>query len=248
MLRLNPEVRALCANARRSADRLLVEARGVFAGSRPTLIRWGLSAALIVPAGAMMAAGRYEQVKEHSAELKAAPLAEDPAVTEAWMARVTERERHHIAAGFAEEFNIDVDLARRIQAAAEVHEIEPQVAFGLVKAESTFRTRAVSPAGAVGLTQLMPATARGLKPGVTRAQLMDPEINLELGFRYLRELLDRYDGDTRLALTAYNRGPGTVARQIRAGRNPDNGYADMVLEGHSAKHVALMNRKFGGRR
>ena len=48
-------------------------------------------------------------------------------------------------------------------------------------------------------------------------------------------------------MTAFNRGPGTVDRLIKRGRNPDNGYAEKVLTGKSARHVALMNRKFGRR-
>ena len=82
--------------------------------------------------------------------------------------------------------------------------------------------------GAIGLTQLMPATARWLERGTTRSDLRNPEVNLRIGFRYLRSLIDRYEGDTDLALLAYNRGPGTVDRVLKRGGNPDNGYADMV--------------------
>jgi len=60
---------------------------------------------------------------------------------------------------------------------------------------------------------------------------MKTETNLRVGFRYLRYLIDKYDGNVRLALTAYNRGPGTVDRLLRQGRNPDNGYAGKVLSG-----------------
>ena len=98
-----------------------------------------------------------------------------------------------------------------------------------MKTESGFKNSATSHVGAIGLTQLMPATARWLKPGVTRSQLRDSETNLSIGFRYLRELIEKYDGDTELALLAYNRGPGTVDRVLKRGGNPDNGYADMVM-------------------
>jgi soluble lytic murein transglycosylase-like protein len=149
---------------------------------------------------------------------------------------------------FAQEYRISEPLAREIHKAAVSNGISPHTAFGLVRAESGFRTRAVSPVGAVGLTQIMPATARWLKPGTTRAELMNPSFNLNMGFAYLRRLIDRYDGNERLALTAFNRGPGTVSRLLKRGRNPDNGYADKVLTGKSAKHVSLMNAKFGRRR
>jgi soluble lytic murein transglycosylase-like protein len=98
-----------------------------------------------------------------------------------------------------------------------------------VRVESAFRPNAVSSAGALGLTQVMPATANYLQPGITRAQLLDRDTNLRLGFRYLNDLLAVYDGDEEEALTAYNRGPGTVARIRGAGGDPANGYADLVL-------------------
>jgi soluble lytic murein transglycosylase-like protein len=126
-------------------------------------------------------------------------------------------------------YKVPPALATAIQAAADANRIPAEVAFGLVRAESGFRNSATSPVGAIGLTQLMPSTARLFKRGVTQTQLRDPELNLRIGFRYLRELLDKYEGDTELALTAYNRGPGTVDRVLKRGGDPDNGYADMVL-------------------
>jgi len=77
----------------------------------------------------------------------------------------------------------------------------------------------------------MPATGRALQPGLERADLFDPETNLRLGFRYLRELLAMYDGDVDLALHAYNRGPTIVNRILREGGDPANGYANAVLKG-----------------
>src|SRR5690606_13385003 len=148
-------------------------------------------------------------------------------------------------AELATEFEVELPLAQDIHDAAVEEQIEPRVAFGLVRAESSFRTKAVSPVGALGLTQLMPATARWLEPGTTKSKLLEPETNLRVGFKYLRQLIDQYDGDQKLALTAYNRGPGTVDRLLKRGRNPDNGYAEKVLTGESKRHVALMNRKFG---
>lgn len=120
-------------------------------------------------------------------------------------------------------------LAAQIVDVAEEHGIEPDVAFGLVATESGFKRTARSHVGAVGLAQLMPATARWLEPGTTRSDLEDPETNLRLGFRYLRDMIEKYEGDTALALTAYNRGPGTVDRVLRRGGDPDNGYAGKVL-------------------
>ncbi|BCV21855.1 lytic transglycosylase domain-containing protein [Moorella sp. Hama-1] len=95
-----------------------------------------------------------------------------------------------------------------IGAIAARYNLSPDLLRGVVAAESGFNPRAVSPAGALGLMQLMPATARAL--GVNDP--FDPAANLDGGARYLRQLLDRFQGDTRLALAAYNAGPGAVER------------------------------------
>jgi soluble lytic murein transglycosylase-like protein len=169
-------------------------------------------------------------------------------VFDAWYDFVREREIEGVASSYADRFRIPVSLATQIYSAASAEGIRPEVAFGLIRAESSFRPRVVSRAGAVGLTQVLPSTGRWIVPGTTRRDLMEPETNLRVGFRYLRYLYDKYDGDERLALTAYNRGPGTVDRHLRRGANPDNGYVEMVLTGHSQRHTNLMNARFGRRR
>jgi len=126
-------------------------------------------------------------------------------------------------------FTISDKLAEQIYAAAVKNEIDPRIAFGLVRTESEFKDYATSHVGAIGLTQLMIPTARWFKKGVTEDQLRDSATNLEIGFRYLKELIDRYHGDVELALTAYNRGTGTVDRVLKRGGDPDNGYAGKVL-------------------
>jgi soluble lytic murein transglycosylase-like protein len=126
-------------------------------------------------------------------------------------------------------YRISMQLAADIERAAMAEGIDPDLAFRLVQVESGFHERAVSSAGALGLTQLMPATARELQPGITREQIFERGTNLRLGFRYLHWLLRLYDGRLDEALHAYNRGPGTVARVRAAGGDPANGYADRVL-------------------
>jgi soluble lytic murein transglycosylase-like protein len=130
---------------------------------------------------------------------------------------------------FSAKYRIPADLAASIHDVALAEKISPELAFELVRTESEFNARAVSPVGAVGYTQLMPATARLMQPGISRERLFDRETNLRLGFRFLRGLLVKYDGDKHMALLAYNRGPDLVDNLVRNGVNPDNGYSRLVL-------------------
>ncbi|MGH7448795.1 MAG: lytic transglycosylase domain-containing protein [Longimicrobiales bacterium] len=126
---------------------------------------------------------------------------------------------------------ISRDLAADIYDIAREKDIPTKLAYGLVRTESTFDERAVSHVGARGLTQVMPRTAAWLVPGTKTEDLYDRQTNLRLGFRYLDQMIDKYKGNVRLALLAYNRGPGTVDKVLKRGGNPDNGYADKVLRG-----------------
>ena len=130
---------------------------------------------------------------------------------------------------FALRYRISSDLAREIHQAAQEEGIDPDLAFRLVRVESAFNPRARSPVGALGLTQLMPSTARWIDRTLTHEGILVPRTNLRVGFRYLHGLIDKYDGDLQLALLAYNRGDGAVDRDLRRGRNPENGYSRRVL-------------------
>ncbi|HEX7120271.1 MAG TPA: lytic transglycosylase domain-containing protein [Longimicrobiales bacterium] len=172
-----------------------------------------------------------EGVERRARAAAARPGGIEEAVGEEWAASEAEQIREDTVTGAQVRYGISRSLAEDIYDAAIESDIDPDVAFGLVNTESTFDTRAVSHVGARGLTQVMPRTAAWLRPGTTAEDLFDRNLNLRLGFGYLRDLIDRYDGNVRLALLAYNRGPGTVDRVLRQGGDPDNGYADKVLSG-----------------
>ncbi len=220
-MRLNPEVWALVRQVRRPTLTVLA---GVM-----LIAPWSL-----VPAGERPVAPAAEVEMADAVAPEAMAQARD-AVASAWRDRILYRERARVAEQYASRFRIPIGLAEDIHWAAQKERIDPHLAFRLVRAESSFRTTAVSPVGAVGLTQVMPATANWLVPGTAGEDLLDARFNLRIGFRYLRKLMDMY-GDAELALLAYNRGPGVVDSMLDEGLDPDNGYSEMVLTGDRTRH------------
>ena len=138
---------------------------------------------------------------------------------------------------YSSQYRIAADLAADIYDISQAEGIEPDLAFRLVRVESEFNERATSPVGAVGLTQLMPATAKYFEKGVTRARLYDRRTNLRIGFRYLRTLIREQRGNVKMALLVYNRGPVAVQAARRQGANPSNGYDNAVTKGYNGRGV-----------
>lgn len=102
-------------------------------------------------------------------------------------------------------------FAALIETVSLRHGIDPALVHAVIEAESNYRPNARSQVGARGLMQVMPATARDL--GVASAKrLFDPQDNIETGVKYLKFLLERFDGDLTSALAAYNAGPGAVQK------------------------------------
>ncbi len=136
---------------------------------------------------------------------------------------------------YSTKYQIAADLATSVYDVAMAEGIEPDLGFRLVRLESEFNERATSPVGAVGLTQVMPATAQYFVKGATREKLYDRETNLRVGFRYLRTLIREYKGNLKIALLVYNRGPAAVDAALGMGLDPANGYDRIVMKGYHGR-------------
>lgn len=174
-----------------------------------------------------------EVLKRKSSPATVLPFGADPKET----ARRESLSRWHRIYTYSTKYRIKTDLARRVYDAAVTAGIEPELGFRLVRVESVFDTKALSPVGAIGLTQLMLGTAREFEPNVTREQLLDPDVNLRIGFKYLRALIREYKGNLKLALLVYNRGPTAVQSALSAGIDPTNGYESVVMRGYRGRGV-----------
>ncbi len=102
-------------------------------------------------------------------------------------------------------------LAPLIESAAQRHAVDPQLVRAVIQVESGYAPHARSSKGAMGLMQLMPATAARFG-AATEEEALSPAVNVDVGVRYLRFLTDRFGGRTDLVLAAYNAGEGAVIR------------------------------------
>jgi hypothetical protein len=123
-----------------------------------------------------------------------------------------------------------VQIQALVEQAARRHDVDPQLVHAVIRQESGYDPFAVSSKGAMGLMQLMPATADRF--GVQN--IFDPAENVQGGVQYLRHLLDRYNGDPRLTLAAYNAGEGAVDR-----------YGDVPPYRETVDYVSKVRRLYG---
>lgn len=129
-----------------------------------------------------------------------------------------------------------MNYAEMAAATARQYGIDPEIFVRQMVQESGLNPDAVSPKGAVGIAQIMPATARKPGYGITPiSDRNDPEASLQFGAQYMRAMLDKYGGDYGLALAAYNAGPGAVdqAGGIPAFEETQN-YVRAILGGSGA--------------
>ncbi len=140
-------------------------------------------------------------------------------------------EHQAAVAKYSSIYKVPADLAEAIYDIALAEGLHPSLGFQLVKVESRFQPNARSTKDAIGYTQLRIKTARSYDSTLTERDLLDRDTNLRIGFRFLKDLLARFDQDVHLALVAYNRGPTRVEEMMTRGENPANGYAETVLKG-----------------
>lgn len=187
-------------------------------------------------------------VLEHLAEwVLGGPITEDfTAFTDADMASVghVRRQSFELFRRFGSEHArqeklLALPFGELIQSSAKRHQVDGLLLAAMVEAESGFDPHAISPQGALGLMQVMPETAAQF----TVLEPLNPATNVEIGARYMSQLLTEFDGDVALALAGYNAGPGNVARY--GGVPPfreTRAYVDRVLTRYVGYHQDLWER------
>jgi soluble lytic murein transglycosylase-like protein len=130
-------------------------------------------------------------------------------------------------------------VAHAIVVEARRYALEPSLVLAVMHVESRFYNFAVSPVGAMGLMQVMPATGEQLAARlgidwVGPQTLFEPTVNVRIGIAYLRELSDRY-GSIDTALAAYNWGPGRIDRRLRLGSSLPVEYPSLVMQAYAQR-------------
>lgn len=204
--------------------RLIVQAAVLFAGAL-TLFGLGAVSSMLSGREPLVAAVAADPVVEVDSTSALATMTSQLKTTR------VELQRAHQIMEYSSRYGITADLAASIYDHAVNERIPPSIGFALVKVESKFQNTAFSYASAIGLTQLRLPTARAYDPSINASDLMNRDVNLRIGFRYLRDLLDRFDNDVALALEAYNKGPTLITAQREMGEEVRGRYSSAVLSG-----------------
>lgn len=122
------------------------------------------------------------------------------------------------------ELRFPLAFKQLVQSQAHRQQLDPSLIFGLIRQESAFDQFAGSPAGAMGLMQVMPQTAKSIAKDFNERwhnqfNLLTPELNIKYGSAYFKKMLKRYDGHYALAIAAYNAGPGRVNQWLPKNRH-----------------------------
>lgn len=129
------------------------------------------------------------------------------------------------------------ELATVIRDKAKEYQMDPYLILAVIRTESAFDPQAVSPMGAEGLMQVMPAVGEELAAGLSlpfrgEHPLYNPILNVQLGTHFLATLIQHFKGDLVLALQAYNRGPNLVRRAVFAGDSIPTDYVESVMNNY----------------
>ena len=187
------------------------------------MIRFGMIGMLLMSVSAVQVSAQVDSPSFAIFEHRPTPV--EPEAVEPALPAHGEMNLSLRKAAFAPSFREVIYLAN-VREAELRYSLPTGLLQALIWTESRFNPMAISPAGAAGLAQLMPGTARYL--GITNRH--DPAASIDGGARYLREMLDKF-GQIHLALAAYNAGPGAVSRAGGIPRNSETpGYVRSVLE------------------
>ena len=143
-----------------------------------------------------------------------------------------------------------VNYERILQREAAKYAIDPFLIMALIRQESAFNPKAVSPANAHGLMQLLPSTARRLARGMnlprpSTERLHEPEVNIQLGMRYFSDLLKQFDGQTEKVLASYNAGEHRVESWMSEGTYADSAeFVDTIPFSETRNYVKIINRNY----
>ena len=158
---------------------------------------------------------------------------------------ITEEQWEKLVNKYAERMYIkDKDFAKQVVLALEdsasEFDINPWLIASVIRVESSGNPDAVSPVGAIGLMQIMPETGRHIAKQMkmkdfSEDKLYNPEINIRMGSFYLRQLLDRFKGNKKAAIAAYNWGPGHISRRLANNEPLPVQYPSKVLKFHRSR-------------